>query len=96
MRAFGELPKTIMVMEVFGILLLGLAMVSINQWLSLPDWLSGKAAATVMIFTGIALMLPAAATLMWRTAQALAPQLLGTPKRDKNSPRHGDSHDADH
>ncbi|KOC92800.1 YbjC family protein [Winslowiella iniecta] len=96
MRAFGELPKAVLVMEVLGILLLGLAMVSINQWLSLPDWLNGKAAATIMIFTGIALMLPAAATLMWRTAQALAPQLLGTPKRDKNTTRSGDSHDADH
>jgi len=96
MRAFGKLPKTVLVMEVLGILLLGLAMVSINQWLSLPDGLNGKAAATIMIFAGIALMLPAAATLMWRTAQALAPQLLGTPKRDKKTTRPGDSHDADH
>lgn len=96
MRAFGQLPKPVLVLEVLGILLLGVAMISINHWLTLPDWLSGKGAATLMIFAGIALMLPAAVTMMWRTAQALAPQLLGMPKSDKKHSQSGDSNDADH
>lgn len=96
MRSFGQLPKPVLVLEVLGILLLLVAMLSINHWLALPDWLSGKGAATLMIFIGIALMLPAAIALMWRTAQALAPQLLGSPKSDKKNSPSGDSHDADH
>ncbi|WP_437611810.1 YbjC family protein [Erwinia sp. V71] len=96
MRKFGELPKWVLLLEVLGIVLLILAMLSVNQWLTLPASLQGKGAATLMIFAGIALMLPAAITLMWRTAQALAPELFGRP-RAKKSPNHsGDSHDADH
>ncbi|MFS2223416.1 YbjC family protein [Pantoea sp. B65] len=96
MRAFARLPKTVLVLEALGIVLLVLAMLSVNQWLTLPDGLSGKWAATLMFFAGVLLMLPAAATLMWRTAQALAPQLLGTRKTANPSTKTGDSDDADH
>ncbi|MBP2170568.1 hypothetical protein J2125_003760 [Erwinia toletana] len=96
MRAFAQLPKAVLVLEVLGILLLVLAMLSVNQWLTLPDWLSGKAAATLMFFAGVLLMLPAAVTLMWRTAQALAPQLLGSGRHQNKTTKTGDSDDADH
>lgn len=96
MRKFGELPKWVLILEVLGIIMLVLVMLSVNQWLSLPVPLQGKGAATLMIFAGIALMLPAAITLMWRTAQALAPELFGRPRTKKSSTHHGDSHDADH
>ncbi|RWR02068.1 hypothetical protein ED28_10575 [[Pantoea] beijingensis] len=96
MRSFGELSKPVLVLEVMGIFLLALAMLSINRWGVMPAVLSGKGPATLMFFTGIVLMLPAAITLMWRTAQALAPELFGRAKRGKNNPQSGDSHDADH
>lgn len=93
MRAFSHLPKFVLVLEALGGILLVLSYFTLHQMLPLPAPFSGPAAATVMIFAGIALMLPAAIVMMWRTAKALAPDLFDA-KRDKNTP--GEKHDADH
>lgn len=92
MRAFSRLPKPVLVMEAVGGLLLVLSYFTLHQMLPLPAPFSGPFAATVMIFAGIALMLPAAIVMMWRTAKAMAPELFNA-KRDTPP---GDKHDADH
>ena len=95
MRAFSQLPRPVLILEALGILLLLLSYLTLHEVLPLPPLLRGKLAATVMIFAGIALMLPAATVMMWRTAKVMAPELFNTPvSRDKSKP--GDSHDADH
>ena len=95
MRAFSQLPRPVLILEVLGILLLVLSYLTLHEMLPLPAPLSGRLAATVTIFAGIALMLPAALVMMWRTARLMAPDLFNTrPSRDKKPP--GDNHDADH
>lgn len=95
MRAFSQLPRAVLVLEVFGILLLILSYLTLHEMLPLPSPFTGKLAATLMIFAGIALMLPAATVMMWRTAKVMAPELFNT-RRSRDKPRSGDSHDADH
>ena len=87
MRTIGVLPKSVLMLEIMGMVLLSLALLSLNDYLTLPAPLNSPLALVVMIFLGVLLMLPAAVALMWRVAQLLAPQLMSrTP---------GDSTDSD-
>lgn len=93
MRAFSRLPRFVLVLEGLGGILLLLSYFTLHRMLPLPAPFSGPLAATFMIFAGIALMLPAALLLMWRTAKAMAPELFNV-KPDPTTP--GEKHDADH
>ena len=96
MKHAMQLPKAVLVLEAIGILLLIMAFLVVQQLLPLPAGWSGRPIATALIFIGIILMLPAAVALMWRTAQAMAPELFGCRRDDTSSKSSGDSHDADH
>lgn len=61
MRSFGDLPRTVLVLEGLGMLSLVLAYLSIHGHVQLPGWLASQQAAVGMIFLGVALMVPAAA-----------------------------------
>lgn len=76
MRSIGALPKSVLILEILGMILLAAALLSLNQYLTLPAPMNSPLAVTVMIFLGILLMLPAAVALMWRIAQLIAPQLM--------------------
>lgn len=96
MRSLGSLPKSVLILEAIGMLLLGAAWLSLNGYVTLPAPVATPGAAVVMIFAGIILMLPAAAALFWGVAHTVAPQLMGRnatlpPKPDKEK-----QHDADH
>lgn len=75
MRSFGELPRSVLVLEGVGMLLLVLSYLSIHDYLRLPGILASQQMAVGMIFLGVALMVPAAAFLVWRVAQGLSPLL---------------------
>ena len=72
MRSIGALPKSVLILEILGMILLAAALLSLNQYLTLPAPMNSPLAVTVMIFLGILLMLPAAVALMWRIAQLIA------------------------
>ena len=72
MRTIGVLPKSVLMLEIIGMVLLSLALLSLNDYLTLPAPLNSPLACVVMIFLGVLLMLPAAVALMWRIAQLLA------------------------
>lgn len=91
MRAFTKMPVPILVLEALGGIMLVLSYLTLHQMLPLPASFSVQFAATVMIFAGIALMLPAAIVMMWRTVKVMAPGLFNLRKRTP-----GDKHDADH
>ena len=76
MRTIGVLPKSVLMLEIIGMVLLSLALLSLNDYLTLPAPLSSPLACVVMIFLGVLLMLPVAVVLMLRIAQLLAPQLM--------------------
>ncbi|ADP12090.1 putative membrane protein [Erwinia sp. Ejp617] len=93
MRAFSQLSRPVLLLEVLGIALLVAAPLALHERLPWP--LSGKPAATALLFAGIALMLPAATVMLWRCAKIIAPALFNARSlRDK--PKPGDSHDPDH
>ena len=91
MRAFSKMPVPILVLEALGGIMLLFSYLALHQMLPLPASFSGRFAATVMIFAGIVLMLPAAIVMMWRTAKVMAPELFNLRKRTP-----GNKHDADH
>ncbi|EPK7359933.1 YbjC family protein [Kluyvera cryocrescens] len=78
MRSLGALPKSVLILEAIGMVVLAAAWLSLNQYVTLPDPFASQLAAVVMIFVGIALMLPAAAVLFWGIARAVAPQLMNS------------------
>ncbi|ANI28684.1 membrane protein [Yersinia entomophaga] len=82
MRALGDMPKMVIILEALGMLLLVLAYLSINHYVTLPAGLSEPIVAIMMIFIGIGLMVPAAACIVWRVAQGFGP-LLGMNGIDK-------------
>lgn len=92
MRSLGALPKSVLILETIGMVVLAVAWLSLNQYITLPTPFASQLAAVVMIFIGIALMLPAAGVLFWGVARAVAPQLMnpGLP-RDKEK-----KDDSDH
>lgn len=96
MRTLNDLPKPIIVLELLGIILLGLAWLSINGYVALPAPLSGTVAAVVMVCCGVALMLPAAFILLWAVAHNVAPLLL-KPRGPQSTPSSKEKRDdADH
>ncbi|MBW7982328.1 YbjC family protein [Enterobacillus tribolii] len=99
MRALGDMPKSVLALEALGMLLLIAAYLSINGYVALPGWLATPAAAVIMVFGGVALMVPAAVVLILRATRG-GIQLLGaTPssRAKETQTQHEDSkHDADH
>ncbi|EHC60618.1 hypothetical protein LTSEINV_1330 [Salmonella enterica subsp. enterica serovar Inverness str. R8-3668] len=91
MRTIGVLPKSVLILECLGMILLALALLSLNHYLTLPAPFNTPLAAAravqyaaplagvLMVFLGVVLILPAAVAMMWRIAQLLAPQLMKRP-----------------
>lgn len=75
MQNVARLPRTVLVLEALGGLMILAALLLVNRWLSAPGTLDVRTLATGLFIAGIVLMLPAAWLLMWRTAKAIAPQL---------------------
>lgn len=88
MRSFGDLPRSVLVLEGLGMVLLILSYLSIHDYIRLPDMLASQQAAVGMIFLGVFMMVPAAAFLVWRVVQGLSPLLRGglPPQNDRRNP----------
>lgn len=88
MRSFGDLPRSVLVLEGLGMVLLILSYLSIHDYVRLPGMLASQQAAVGMIFLGVFLMVPAAAFLVWRVVQGFSPLLRGglPPQNDRRAP----------
>ncbi|ELN4154510.1 YbjC family protein [Citrobacter braakii] len=96
MRAIGALPKSVLMLEIIGMVLLSLALLSLNDYLTLPAPLGSPLACVVMIFLGVLLMLPAAVVLTWRIAQLVEPQLMSRTPGDSSRSDREKRDDANH
>lgn len=96
MRAIGALPKSVLMLEIIGMVLLSLALLSLNDYLTLPAPLGSPLACVVMIFLGVLLMLPAAVVLTWRIAQLVALQLMSRTPGDSSLSDREKRDDANH
>ncbi|WP_127957996.1 DUF1418 family protein [Serratia microhaemolytica] len=86
MRSLSQLPRLLLWLEALGLLLLMLAYLNSRELIVLPGILATPLAAIVMIFFAIALMLPAATVLVWRTVQGSGEWLQAhrPPSHDKH------------
>lgn len=94
MRAIGKLPKSVLILEFIGMMLLAVALLSVSGSLSLPEPFSRPEVQILMIFLGVLLMLPAAVVVI-QVAKRLAPQLMNRPPQYSRSEREKDN-DANH
>ncbi|ORM69151.1 hypothetical protein HA48_19570 [Pantoea wallisii] len=83
MRNLATLPKPVLLLELLGVIAVIGALLLVNDWLAAPEFIGKKPLATLLFFLGIALMLPAAWLMMWRTAKAMAPQLFNQTNKKK-------------
>ncbi len=83
MRNLASLPKPALVLEALGVIAVIGALLLINDWIAAPEFMAKKSLATLLFFAGVALMLPAAWLMMWRTAKAMAPQLFNHPPKKR-------------
>lgn len=89
MRAIGKLPKSVLILEFIGMMLLAVALLSLLEPFSRPE------VQILMIFLGVLLMLPAAVVVILQVAKRLAPQLMNRPPQYSRSEREKDN-DANH
>ena len=90
MRAIGKLPKSVLILEFIGMMLL-----AVSDSLSLPEPFSRPEVQILMIFLGVLLMIPAAVVVILQVAKRLAPQLMNHPPQYSRSEREKDN-DANH
>ena len=64
MRAIGKLPKSVLILEFIGMMLLAVALLSVSDSLSLPEPFSRPEVQILMIFLGVLLMIPAAVVVI--------------------------------
>ena len=83
MRAIGKLPKSVLILEFIGMMLLAVALLSVSDSLSLPEPFSRPE------------VLPAAVVVILQVAKRLAPQLMNRPPQYSRSEREKDN-DANH
>lgn len=95
MRSLGSLPKSVLILEAVGMVLLVLAWLSLKQYVALPAPFADPTAGIIMIFVGILLMIPAAVALFRGMAQTIAPQLM-QPTDKPTLPDQEKRNDADH
>ncbi|BDI40447.1 YbjC family protein [Escherichia coli] len=95
MRAIGKLPKSVVILEFIGMMLLTVALLSVSDVLSLPEPFSWPEGQILMIFLGVLLMLPAAVVVTLQVAKRIAPQLMNRPPQYPRSEREKDN-DANH
>lgn len=96
MRSLGSLPKPVLIIEALGMVLLGIAWLSLKGYINLPAPFNCATWGIAMVFLGILFMLPAAVALIWGMGQNLAPLLFKTPDKTKPSQEKDSDHDANH
>ena len=95
MRAIGKLPKSVLILEFIGMMLLAVALLSVSGSLSLPEPFSRPEVQILQLLIGGLLMLPAAGVVILQVAKRLAPQLMNRPPQYSRSEREKDN-DANH
>lgn len=73
MRSLGDMPRPVIICEVIGVILLVLVYLAVNDFISLPGFMSSKNALMVMVmaFAGLGCLVPAAINIVWRAISAM-------------------------
>lgn len=71
MRAIGKLPKSVLILEFIGMMLLAVALLSVSDSLSLPEPFSRPEVQILMIFLGVCSCFPLRWWLFFRWQNVL-------------------------
>ncbi|EKT61863.1 YbjC family protein [Providencia burhodogranariea] len=71
MRSLSDLPKPVLILEVVGIILLIVVLLSMNGYLELPEPLMQQSALVTMVLVGIGCLIPATINIVWRAIHGL-------------------------
>lgn len=71
MRSLSDLPKPVLILEVVGIALLVVVLLSLNGYLTLPEPLMQQGALVTMVLIGIGCLIPATINIVWRAIHGL-------------------------
>ncbi|AOM40714.1 YbjC family protein [Xenorhabdus hominickii] len=84
MRSLADMPKLVILLELFGVILLVLAYLSITDSIILSPLLMTTEAHIAMILLGIGCLIPAAIHIIWRAVYNLSFLGIDHKKADKN------------
>lgn len=71
MRSLSDLPKPVLILEVVGIALLIIVLLSMNGYLALPEPLMQQGALVTMVLIGMGCLIPATINIVWRAIHGL-------------------------
>ncbi|HGN1706552.1 TPA: YbjC family protein [Providencia rettgeri] len=83
MRSLGDMPKPILVLEGIGIILLIVVLLTLNDYITLPEPLMQQGVIITMIMVGIGCLVPAMINIVWRAIHGLT--FLGIDNKLENS-----------
>lgn len=71
MKTLSDMPKPIIIIEVIGIILLIIAYLYINQYITTPEWFASYTGQLTLVVLGVMCMIPPAMHIVWRAIYRL-------------------------
>lgn len=71
MKSLSDMPKPIIIIEIIGIILLVVAYLYINQYMTSPQWLGTYTGQLTLVVLGVICMIPPAIHIVWRAIYRL-------------------------
>lgn len=71
MKSLSDMPKPIIIIEIIGIILLVVAYLYINQYITSPLWLGTYTGQLTLVVLGVICMIPPAIHIVWRAIYRL-------------------------
>ncbi|MEQ4985965.1 YbjC family protein [Proteus vulgaris] len=71
MKSLSDMPKPIIIIEIVGIILLVVAYLYINQYITSPQWLGTYTGQLTLIVLGVICMIPPSIHIVWRAIYRL-------------------------
>lgn len=71
MKTLSDMPKPIIIIELIGIVLLVIAYLYINQYMTSPEWLTTYTGQLTLVVLGVLCMIPPAIYIVWRAIYRL-------------------------
>ncbi|MEQ4923854.1 YbjC family protein [Proteus hauseri] len=88
MRTLSDMPKPIIIIEVIGIVLLVMAYLYINQYITSPQWFGTYTGQLTLVALGVICMIPPAIHIVWRAFHRLT--FLGIDQKPADNKKKSD------
>ncbi|EJD6399655.1 YbjC family protein [Providencia rettgeri] len=96
MRSLADMPKPILVLEGVGIILLIIVLLTLNDYMTLPEPLMQQGVIIAIIMVGIGCLVPAVIHIIWRAIHSLSFLGIDNKQSTKKHSRKPESFDDKH